>query len=59
MIVIAFDWFNMHKSYDQYSEMYEWLKENMEGYYRRHDQFCDAYEFDLDTDAMAFKLRWS
>ena len=59
MITVAFDWFNMHKPYDQYSEMYDWLKENIEGYYKRHDTYCDSYEFELEEDAMVFKLRWS
>ncbi len=59
MITVTFDWFNMHKPYDQYSEMYDWLDENIEGYYIKHREFCDVYMFELEEDAVAFKLRWS
>lgn len=59
MILVVFDWFNMHNPTDQYDEMYRWLHENTSGYYRRHDSYCDAFEFEQEEDAVAFKLRWS
>ena len=58
MIFVSFDWFNMFKPYNKYPEMEDWMEENIKGTYRRHIRYCDAYEFELEEDAVAFKLRW-
>ena len=38
--------------------MYKWIAENISGNYWPHDGQSDVVWFELEEDAVAFKLRW-